>query len=144
MHPEKAKKSWLARNPVNYTEQPINLMTIGILTLDKSVEPTTPTPQNGQLSQNSLIKQEAKFPLISNTWPAETLVFPTIDPSVLDFYGNSEPSWNLITNINQENLLHIGDDKIQHLETRDIYLGLSALDKNLSQETKDAIEQALV
>ena len=47
LHPKKAKKSWLARNPVSHTEQPINLMIIGTLLFDESVEPTRPTPQNG-------------------------------------------------------------------------------------------------
>ena len=143
LYPKKAKESWLARNPVSHTEQPINLMTIGTLPFDESVEPTTLIPQNGQPSQNSLIEEKAKFPLKPDTWPTETLVSPTIDPSVLDFYGNSEPSWNLTTNVNQENLLHTGNDKIQHLETGDIYLWLSALDKNLSQETEDTNGQAL-
>ena len=92
LHTKNAKESWLARNPVSHTEQPINLMTIGTLPFDKLVEPTTSTPQNSQPSQNSLVEEEAKFPLTPDTWPAETLVSPTIDPSVLDFYENSEPS----------------------------------------------------
>ena len=63
MHPKKAKESWLARNPVSQTEQPINLMTIGTLLFNESVEPTIPTPQNGQPSQNSLVEKKANFSL---------------------------------------------------------------------------------
>ena len=73
----------------------------------------------------------------------EILISLTIDLSILDFYGNFKPSWNLTTNVNQENLLYTGNNKIQHLETADIYLRLSALDENLSQETEDATGQAL-
>lgn len=52
LHPEKAKESWLARNPITHTEQPLNLMTIGTLSFDMPVDLAISTPQNSQTTQD--------------------------------------------------------------------------------------------
>lgn len=149
MHPEKAKESWLARNPVSHTEQPINLLTIGTLPFDVLVQSATATSQNFQLAQvpEDIIlasKEAASFPSTPDTWPENILVSATIDPFILEFNGISEVNLDLTSAFLQEDLANMEEENIVDQEFRQIDAGavnleLLNLDRHWSQETEDAI-----
>lgn len=106
-------------------------MTIRILLLNKSVEPTTSISQNGQQSQNFLAKKETIFSFRPNIKPEKIVISLTIDLFILDLYKNAKLSINLTTYFYQEDIIQIYDNKTQLLETGDINLKFSFIDQNL-------------
>lgn len=143
----------MARNPVSHTEQPINLLTIRTLPFDVPVQSATAIFQNFQLAQvpedvTLVSKEAASFCLMPDTLPEDILVSATIDPSVLEFNGISKVNLDLTSAFLQEDLANteeedIVDQEFRQLETGAVNLELSNLDRHWSQETEDAIAQAL-
>lgn len=150
--PKKAKKSWLARNLVSNTEQPINLLTISALPFNVF----EPSPAISKVSQMVFIVEEPTFlsetttslSSISFTIPKKKELMATdiSDPSLILFDGISELDLDLMNTFCQEDMGNIEEEfellveqEITQSETESSNPELPSLNRNWSQETEEAM-----
>lgn len=132
-HPKKAKAIWLACNPSESIEQPINLLTMG--TLSSNLEETTVSlPTKPKIlvpaEQSSFLPDTLVSPAsrISFTMPEnnEPMPIDVKDPSSISFEGISELDLDLLDIFSQEETSSL-NEKFQPVRYEDsnIYLEMN-------------------